>query len=193
MYKVFVNDKILKISEQIINNTDIKVEYINHNQLLKIILDLEKGKYNSINIITPCTKCVIDDFNKIADIRIAAGGKVTNTENEILFILRDNVWDLPKGFIEPGESTENAAIREIEEETGVTNIEISNYLKTTYHTYRYKGNLVLKISKWFNMKSNYKGNFKPQKEEGITEVKWIKNNDIDKVLQSTWNNIKLLF
>ncbi|QQS63451.1 MAG: NUDIX domain-containing protein [Chitinophagaceae bacterium] len=49
----------------------------------------------------------------------AAGGIVQNENKEILFIYRRNKWDLPKGKIEKKELPENAAAREIEEETGI--------------------------------------------------------------------------
>ena len=49
----------------------------------------------------------------------AAGGLVRNSENNYLFILKNNCWDLPKGKIDIGEKHEHAAIREIKEETNL--------------------------------------------------------------------------
>ena len=50
-----------------------------------------------------------------------------NFKNEILLIYRNGVWDLPKGKIEFGESYEDAALREVAEETGVKNLYLKNF------------------------------------------------------------------
>ena len=52
---------------------------------------------------------------------IAAGGLVTNENNELLMIFRRGKWDLPKGKLDKGETIEECAIREVEEETGIGN------------------------------------------------------------------------
>ena len=54
----------------------------------------------------------------------SAGGLVVNAELKAPVIGRRNrrgrlLWSLPKGHIEPGETPEHAAVREIEEETGI--------------------------------------------------------------------------
>ena len=54
----------------------------------------------------------------------AAGGLVYNQENKLLMIFRNGKWDLPKGKLEEGESIENCAIREVEEECGISNLQI---------------------------------------------------------------------
>jgi len=193
MYNVFVNKKQLTIDKKSNFNFDLKVNYSGFNQLKSLVEDLENGKMNSALIVADTPDDVLADFYKICEVRIAAGGKVVNSKGEILFIKREGVWDLPKGFVEKGESLEQGALREIEEETGVSNLEIIDELTTTYHTYRYRGNLVLKVSHWFNVKTSFDGELKPQTEEGITEVKWLRPSEVDKALKNTWENIKLLF
>ena len=193
MYNVFVNKKLLSIDNKSDTNFDLIVNYLGSFQLEKIIVDLENKSINSVLIIDKNPEKVLTDFNKIGEIRVASGGKVVNANSETLFILRDGVWDLPKGFVETGESLEEGAIREVEEETGISNIEIIDKLKTTYHTYRYHGKLVLKISHWYNAKSNFEGEFIPQTEEGITDVKWLNTIEVKQALENTWENIKLLF
>ena len=193
MYNVYVNKKLLRIDKKLDSNFDLKVNYSGSIQLESLVESLEKEEYNSILIITDNLDKVLNDFSEIGEIRIAAGGKVKNAKGEILFIYRDGVWDLPKGFVEEGESLEQGAIREVEEETGINGIEIIDKLKTTYHTYRYKGKLVLKISHWYNMKSDFDGELTPQTEEGITLVKWLSEKEVSEALKNTWENIKLLF
>lgn len=193
MYNVFVNKKLLRIDKKSDSNFELKVDYLGVNQLESLIIDLENEKLTSALIVADDTKRVINDFSKITEVRVAAGGKVTNSNGDILFIKRENVWDLPKGFIEKGESLEEGAIREVEEETGISDLGIIDKFKTTYHTYRYHGKLVLKISHWYNMESEFKGKLTPQVEEGITDVKWLNSSEVKEALKNTWENIKLLF
>ncbi len=193
MYNVYVNKKLLRIDKKLDSNFDLKVNYSGIIQLESLIVDLENEKLNSVLLVNDNPEGVLDDFNEIGEVRIASGGKVRNIMDEILFIKRDGVWDLPKGFVEEGESLEQGAIREVEEETGISELRIIDELKTTYHTYRYKGKLVLKVSHWYNMKSDFNGQLIPQIEEGITDVKWLEKKGVELALENTWENIKLLF
>ncbi|GAG94413.1 unnamed protein product, partial [marine sediment metagenome] len=99
-------------------------------------------------------------------------GIVCNSGNELLFIYRFDRWDLPKGKIEPGESREMAAIREVKEECGFRQIELGEALSITYHIYEEDNKEVLKITHWFNMYSDDR-DLKPQVEEGITAINGI--------------------
>ena len=193
MYNVFVNKKLLRIAKKSYSDFDLKEDYSGIIQLERIIENLEDEKYESILLISDDPKNVLDDFKLIGDIRVASGGKVKNTKGEILFIYRDGVWDLPKGFVEKGEKKKEGAIREVEEETGVSDLKIVSKLKTTFHTYRYKGQLVLKISHWYNMTSNFTGKLIPETKEGITDVQWLDKSEIENAMKNTWENIKLLF
>ena len=127
-------------------------------------------------------------FNRIS----AAGGLVLNPKKEVLFIYRNNIWDLPKGWIEKGESIESAAIREVEEECGVFNLEIVKKLITTYHIY-YQNGIKLKKTHWFLMQSDYNKELVPQLEEGISWVGFKNNSEIETALKNTFENIKLVY
>jgi len=124
----------------------------------------------------------------------AAGGIVLNPENKILFIHRLGKWDLPKGKIEKGESRELAAVREVEEECGIFDLELKDFINSTYHIYTERnGEKILKTTYWFEM--FYKGNEtpKPQIEEGISEVGWKTKEEVEsEILPSTFQNIKLI-
>lgn len=119
----------------------------------------------------------------------AAGGIVTNDKNEILFIYRNEKWDLPKGKLEKNELIEECAIREVEEECGISNVKLTDFLMNTYHTYIWEGKSVIKPTHWYTM--SYAGNEEliPQLEEGITEVKWIKVSELTPVYNNTYQNI----
>ena len=193
MYNVFVKKNLLRIAKKTNSNFEFEDSYFDTIQLEKIIKKLEKDKFDRFLLRTDQPEIVLEDFNKIGEIRVAAGGIVKNSNGQILFIFREGVWDLPKGFVEKGESLEQGAVREVEEETGVSGLMISNHFKTTYHTYRHKGNLVLKTSHWFNMSCDYAGELVPQEKEGITIAKWLNEEEVKKALYNTWENIKLLF
>jgi len=125
----------------------------------------------------------------------AAGGLVQNKEGAFLFIKRFGVWDLPKGKIEKKETSENAAIREVEEECGLTCLKIVRPLDSTFHIYRspylpFPKNLILKETKWFLMKYSGVKIPVPQTEENIEEVRWFAVSNFDIPLSNTYRSLK---
>ncbi len=116
----------------------------------------------------------------------AGGGLVENEKNEVLFIFRRGKWDLPKGKLDRGETLEQCAIREVKEETGIKELKPIRFLLTTVHEYEERGVEILKESHWWLMKTEGNQPLKPQIEEGITEIKWIRPPDFKIVLQNTY-------
>jgi 8-oxo-dGTP pyrophosphatase MutT (NUDIX family) len=112
---------------------------------------------------------------------------------EILFIYRNDKWDLPKGKIEKNESIEECAIREVWEETGVEDLKITKLITKTYHVFKRNGKLKLKETWWYEMHTSYTGELTPQPSEGIEKVKWKNFAKSQKALQGSYENIKLLF
>ncbi|APZ48002.1 NUDIX hydrolase [Polaribacter reichenbachii] len=192
MYKVFVNDTPIIITQS------SKIESIFPVYAFKeISFDeiLDKLKDNSIKGITLYSTDLEKDwqaFTKNLKVVPAAGGLVLNDKKEILFIYRNNVWDLPKGWIEKDESIESAAIREVEEECAIFELSIIKKLITTYHIYHQNG-FILKETHWYLMHSNYNAPLKPQLEEGITAVCFKSDAEINETLQNTYANIKLVY
>jgi 8-oxo-dGTP pyrophosphatase MutT (NUDIX family) len=103
----------------------------------------------------------------------AAGGMVFNPKGELLMMFRRGQWDMPKGKLDEGETIEACAVREVEEETGITNLRLNGKLQTTYHTYPFQGKTVLKPSHWFSMECSGTEDLVPQTEEDITELRWV--------------------
>jgi 8-oxo-dGTP pyrophosphatase MutT (NUDIX family) len=130
------------------------------------------------------------DFINHFTIIEAAGGIVEHSANGILFIFRRGKWDLPKGKMELNESEELCAEREIEEETGATNLQQIGKLTDTFHFYEEKGKMILKISHWYHFKSNFEGKLIPQIEEEITAIQWVDVNDLNTPLANTFQAIK---
>ncbi len=122
---------------------------------------------------------------------IAAGGLVTNQQEELLMIFRRGKWDLPKGKLDKGESIEDCAVREVEEETGIRNIQLGRLIAITYHDYfdaRIKQD-VTKESHWYAMKILNEQKLIPQTEEDITDIKWVNEIDLKKCLKNSYPNI----
>lgn len=120
----------------------------------------------------------------------AAGGIVENEKKELLFIYRLGKWDLPKGKVEKGESIAETAVREVEEETGATNLKLKKKVGETYHTYAAFGKHFIKTTHWFYITCTGKQNIKPQTEEDIAEIKWVKEKDTKEQMENTYPSIK---
>lgn len=193
MYKVFVNEKKLTISKSE-SNVDKNLRFEDTTTLEMALDFLENTSCPQINIYESDIDLIWNKFTSFFKVIKAAGGVVKNNDGKILFIHRLGKWDLPKGKIEKGESLEEAAVREVEEETALNDLQIINFINSTYHIYtERKGTKVLKITYWFNM--NYLGDKMPvpQVEEGITEVDWKNVEDINAVvLPNTFKNIQLI-
>ena len=116
----------------------------------------------------------------------ASGGLVRNEKDEYLFIFRNGKWDLPKGKKEKGETIKNCALREVKEECGIKGLKIEKELSDTYHIYSLEEKYILKRTFWFEMKCKSDCELIPQKEEGITKIKWVKKKDFNKVLNNTY-------
>jgi 8-oxo-dGTP pyrophosphatase MutT (NUDIX family) len=192
MYKVFVNDKpiIITSSSKKVNNFPV---YLFKNIVFEeIIHKLKNDSIDGINLHSSDLEKDWQAFLQNLKVVPAAGGLVLNQKKEVLFIYRNDSWDLPKGKIEKGESIETAAIREVEEECAIFNLSIQKELITTYHIY-YQNGIKLKQTYWFLMHSDYSEKLIPQLEEGITEVAFKNDSEIDLVLQNTFANIKLVY
>lgn len=123
----------------------------------------------------------------------AAGGLVRNSDGEYLLIYRNGFWDLPKGKQELYEMIENCALREVEEECGISDLKLGEQICMTDHTYTRDGLLMLKHTYWFYM--DYAGNseLKPQTEEGISKAKWVNKFDLAPYLKNTYPTIIEVF
>lgn len=193
MHYIFVNEKPIILTTTIEKENGFKNYLLIDVDIEKVLKCIAKNKYDSIRLIHDKEEELLPLFLKKLPNVIAGGGKVYNQKNEILFIFRNNKWDLPKGKAEKNETIETTAIREVEEETGVTGLEITKQLPTTYHVFKRNGKFKLKITHWFEMKTNYNDSLSPQLEEDITDVKWLDDNATTHALENSYANIRLLF
>ncbi len=111
----------------------------------------------------------------------SAGGLVRNKSHHILLMFKRGRWDMPKGRVERGQSKQVAALREVQEETGLSaeKMSIKGKLVSTWHTTRHGGVKYLKKTHWYLME--YAGDDDdtfPQVEEGIIECRWVHLSDM---------------
>jgi len=193
MYKVFVNDKPIILTTAIEKETNFKNYLLNTVQLGKVIRTLNKTSLDEIHLIHKNKDKLLKKFLKKLPNVIAGGGKVYNDKGDVLFIFRNDKWDLPKGKAEGKETIDKTAIREVEEETGVTGLEIIKPLEMTYHIFKRSGRYKIKITYWFEMRTGYDGKLSAQENEGITKVAWLNEAEIQEALKNSYANIREMF
>ncbi|MDR1793751.1 MAG: NUDIX domain-containing protein [Bacteroidales bacterium] len=197
-YQIYYYQQILCICEDSNNNITqdfqkncfICKENVSIDEILTLFL--KEGK----NILLPMKSqvAVLQKFNEIKShfsFHQAAGGLVLKNE-QILLIFRYNKWDLPKGHIEKGETAQQAAIREVTEETNIDNLLIINELKPTYHIYPPLDNsdYILKETQWFVMQTSSNQPPKPQSEEDITVAQWFPIKNIPSIIKDIYPSLR---
>jgi len=193
MYQVFYKKKIILLTDVFKEEKDFKSFPIKDVKLKKVIKLLNKKNINSVHLFHKNKDKLLKYFFKLIPTVIAAGGKITNSKSETLFIYRNDKWDLPKGKTEKNEQLPQTALREVKEETGIKKVSINKPLDITYHIFRRNNEYRLKVTYWFDMFSDYEGIFFPQLDEGITDVKWVKKDDLEEIKINSYPNIRLLF
>jgi len=192
MYKIFVGNKPIILTTKVETETNFKNFLIDSVDINKVLSKLKKDKYDAVHLVGSDKDELLKKFLSLLPNVIAAGGKVYNPNGDILFIFRNGKWDLPKGKAESKETINQTAIREVEEETGVSGLSITKPLEITYHIFKRLDRYQIKVTYWFKMYSEFDGELIPQKKEGITKVKWIPASKLKKVLSNSYANIKLL-
>lgn len=167
-----------KLSSQLLDNTFNKVKNW-----------LENGEEN-LYIDDVDNDILAAVFKKIFHFAPAAGGLVLINKS-IVAIERNGRMDLPKGHIEKNEQTDIAAMREVEEETAISNLSIIKQLPSSHHCYLLNGQWTLKKTSWFLMKSDDEFKPKPQEEEGISNVFLLNKDNVNCFLENTYPSIRL--
>jgi 8-oxo-dGTP pyrophosphatase MutT (NUDIX family) len=192
-YQIFVNEKPLRLVKP------QKMEHrrgrfvLHHKSADELVPWLEKLESDAqlTEVVAMCYNPagIFDQLLQLLPVIDAAGGVVWQA-GKVLFIYRYNRWDLPKGKVEPGEPADEAAMREVEEECGVTGLSIDGFINHTYHIYRFNRQLVVKRTHWYAMLCSHDGVLVPQQEEGITEVCWLAPHEWDqRVFPNTYASI----
>lgn len=147
-----------------------------------------------INIVVVCKRPLTKVLRYLLDtfeFRKAAGGVVSNPDDERLMIFRNGRWDLPKGHVEKGETIVWAAMREVEEETGAKNLAADRCIAKTYHIYYMDGRWILKQTAWYDM-ITFSTVLTPQTEEGIEKAVWVTREQMYKNLATSYSSLSYL-
>ena len=192
MITVFINNNPIYLTDSLAYTDQNNFFKFDDVDLLGSINRLESNEINDLYLYDDNIQLLFEKFTKNFRIIEAAGGIVKNSNDELLFIFRNGLWDFPKGKIEKNESIKEAALREVEEECGIKQLKLDKLIDKTYHIYKVNNQYIFKISYWFLMHSDYLGELSPQFEEEITKVEWISEQNLTKVLVNTFANIKLL-
>ena len=157
----------------------------------KIVTFLEK--YNKVAVECQDIQQTFDSLAAQFVWIEAAGGVVCNDNDEAVMIVRNGRRDLPKGHREEGETFEECAAREAEEETGVKIAEVGRFLCATVHCYNIYGKWEMKYTEWYAMRAVADYELKPQHEEGIAAVELVPLSNIEEGIKSSFPTIKRVF
>ncbi len=133
---------------------------------------------------------LLKQFNSVFLHIEAGGGIVCCKDSSILFIFRNGKWDLPKGKPDKQEDITETAVREVEEETGISGVKIIQPAGITRHAYLENSNLYLKTTFWFKMRVEGKPDLTPQFNEGITDARWVSREETANILEIAYPSIK---
>lgn len=192
MYKVFVNDAPIIVTDSLKNKNKYSVFDFKDLVLEELLYQLNNGAIKGVVLFCDDLEKDWKAFKNSFNVIVAGGGLVLNANKEILFIYRNGIWDLPKGRLEEGETIESTALREVEEECGIKNLSLKKFLIVTYHVFYYKKEKRLKETFWYIMDSNYSEALTPQLEEGITQAVFKNQTESKHALRDTYENIKLV-
>ena len=193
MYKVFFNQKPLILTNEIQDFSDNEpLLFIKYTSVAQIIKALKSSKNRKVFLYHKDIDKLWKSFKKKFPVVEAAGGLVERTDNKLLFIFRNNKWDLPKGGVEKNELIIEAAQREVVEETGVSDLIVQKQLSETFHIFKKGKRFRLKKTYWFKMSTSYMGKTKPQTEEGIKKTEWVSKEKIDEILNDAFENIRII-
>lgn len=157
------------------------------------LVELSRGK-RKVVIVAEKAHEALELFTSSMPVVRAAGGVVENDLGEILIMTRKGWRDLPKGHIEEGESAEEAAIREVCEETGLQEVEIITHLTTTRHFHNAYGRWEIKETEWFLMHSPGESpELSPEEGEMITAVEWMRSRRLWQAVEESYSTIKEVF
>lgn len=139
-------------------------------RLLYLMRTRKMKQLDSITLVSEA-KNELKKFVKSRFLIVKAAGGVITKKQKVLLIHRLGKWDFPKGKFDKGETPEQCAKREVEEECNVK-VRLGEHLCTTWHTYTQNRRSILKKTYWYTMSCTSDTSMKPQEEEGIDAIRW---------------------
>ncbi|MDF2448395.1 MAG: ADP-ribose pyrophosphatase [Bacteroidota bacterium] len=181
----YLSKKVIlqKIKGLLNDEPHVNIDSLKKSELMDRFKDFALSDTETIlHFVTSDIENALEKFRKPFKYIYAAGGLIEK-DDRFLFIFRLKKWDLPKGKLDAGEGPEHAAIRECEEECGITRLSITKTLEPTYHIYDHKGSYALKKTYWYVMETEHTGKLVPQTEEHIEKVEWFTREEIQSIVK----------
>ncbi|RPA67959.1 NUDIX hydrolase [Cyclobacteriaceae bacterium YHN15] len=162
--------------------------------IIKLLYLLRTRKLKNLDSVTILTenKKEVKRFIKSRFTVIKAAGGVVTKGQKTLFIFRLGKWDLPKGKFDRGETAEECAVREVEEECAIK-VKLGPEICKTWHTYTHNRKSILKKTYWFAMENLNDNAMKPQKEEGIDDIRWLTHHEAKVALVNSYPSMRYLY
>lgn len=193
MFKAYYYNKIISFTKFEINeNSFAKIHYLDKEKIKnELNLFLRNTTDYNLNIYGEEYYDIPEILKEYFKITNAAGGVVFNKIKQFLYIKRLGYYDFPKGKIEPNETAEKTALREVAEECGIniSDLQLDDKILDIYHIYYYNGNFILKKTTWFKMFFYENYELTPQKEENITSIGWMNFNEVEEFIKNTYMSL----
>ena len=165
----------------------------NSKSIDQLLALMDKELLPGLTMITMAceSKSEVIEYLKSKFVIIEAAGGIVEKNGKYLVIHRKGQWDIPKGKMEPGETTNECAGREVEEETCVK-VSVGEKIGSVWHTYTNKKKGILKKTHWYAMFCLDDSEMKPQAEESIAHVDWMSMNEMQEALTSSYRSLRYL-
>ena len=198
MHKLYFEKRCLLIcppDEQVLTNPNAVLVNINEGSQVHDLINMFEVSDSLGLVYIPSEdtertyRLICDEFKEVN----AGGGLVRNRRGDYLLIKRNGLWDLPKGHQEDGEDIQVTALREVEEETGIPQLELGQLICVTDHCYRRNDIWHLKHTWWYEMLYCEPTDLTPQKEEDISKAAWVAKSSLPAFLTNTFPSIQEVF
>ncbi len=188
---VFLCDKTNAEIDEIRHHPDaVFIDELSSAAVKSLLHEIDKSEFHAGIILHNDLQKLKKEFFKHFKLVKTGGGLVKNKSGEILLIFRRGKWDLPKGKLDANETLLECALREVREETGLVKIKPGKEIEITYHTYVEFGKHILKESHWFLMTAKDNESLIPQVEEDITDIRWVKKEDLKNYFDNSFPTIR---
>jgi 8-oxo-dGTP pyrophosphatase MutT (NUDIX family) len=198
MIKIFFNDRLLVLSdnwEQSLSNANATACKITKKSdiVTSVNYFFSAMRVRTLHLVVENVPDALAQMQAMFAFLEAAGGVVYNAAGDVLMIYRNDRWDLPKGRREANESVEETALREVEEECGISDLQLQQLITKTYHLYSVNKTMYMKCTHWFKMYYGGTARLVPQTNEGIKWAEWISPSNLPMTLTNVYASIYDVF